>query len=169
MTNFSNYIQNKNKKDQLLSDLDNVSSTKSTPSNSRINLKENDFIQSINQIVNSNSNTKYSHNSSMNGTKPHPRIGSLTTLNTNTSSNYSITHDEYDDEYAHGSGSGAVLGVDAVANRSDSSLNLNVNSNSASSTASNSRLADLTELDNLLDDLYQAKQKLAKFLFLKQK
>jgi paxillin len=70
-------------------------------------------------------------------------MGSVTTLATNTSSNYSITNDEFDDDEA--------VNVNSLG----SNLNLN------SPSTSNSRIADLTELDSLLDDLYQAKQKLA--------
>ena len=124
---------------------------------SRNSLKENDdhdFIKSINRIVDTKnlppqnivkpSSTKTGNNNN-NANSNTQRMGSLTTLATNTSSNYSITNEEFDDEYV------------ANANSSGSNLNLNINS----PATSNSRIADLTELDSLLDDLYQAKLKLA--------
>lgn len=130
--------------------MENVS-TKSKPitRNSLNENDDNDFIKSINRIVDTTnilpqSITKPSTSKTGNNNNSNTqRMGSLTTLATNTSSNYSITNEEFDDE--------------EPANGNNSGSNLNFNS----PATSNSRLADLTELDSLLNDLAQAKQKLA--------
>lgn len=115
--------------DQLLNDLENVNSKKIQKQDPDYTTKLNensDFINSINRIINT-SDTSNANTTTAN------RMGSLTTLATNTSSNYSITNDEFESE-------------------TPPHTHLQVNT---------SRIADLTELDSLLDDLYQAKQKFA--------
>ena len=130
--------------------MENVSTkSKSITRNSLKENDDNDFIKSINRIVDTTnilpqSITKPSTSKTGNNNNSNTqRMGSLTTLATNTSSNYSITNEEFDDE--------------EPANGNNSGSNLNFNS----PVTSNSRLADLTELDSLLNELAQAKQKLA--------